>query len=87
MAPGGGGGFFLLPLFLCCCCCCFVVIPFVFFVSRVSPFKAGDFPGLIPLIECYLSNVDVDIDTHCTISQYLELISRKASGESPWVVK
>jgi len=43
--------------------------------------KEGEFPGLIPLIECYLSNVDVDIATHCTISQYLKLISRRASGE------
>ena len=41
----------------------------------------GEFPGLIPLIESYLGNVDVDIDTRCTISQYLKLISRRASGE------
>ncbi|EDO46274.1 predicted protein, partial [Nematostella vectensis] len=41
----------------------------------------GEFPGLIPLINKYLSDVDVDIDTRCTISQYLKLISRRASGE------
>ena len=43
--------------------------------------QEGEFPGLIPLMESYLSNVDVDIDTRCTISQYLKLISRRASGE------
>ncbi|XP_078356299.1 glutamate--cysteine ligase catalytic subunit-like [Oculina patagonica] len=43
--------------------------------------KDGQFPGLIPLIQSYLGNVDIDIDTLCTISQYLELISRRASGE------
>lgn len=43
--------------------------------------KVGEFPGLIPLIESYLGNVDVDIDTRCTISQYLTFIQRKASGE------
>ncbi|KAF4525568.1 hypothetical protein B566_EDAN015057 [Ephemera danica] len=31
--------------------------------------------------EDYLSNMDVDADTHCTIQQYLKLIQRRASGE------
>lgn len=43
--------------------------------------QKGEFPGLIPLIESYLSGMDVDADTHCTIQQYLKLISRRASGE------
>nr|ACC86274.1 glutamate-cysteine ligase catalytic subunit [Exaiptasia diaphana] len=43
--------------------------------------KDGEFPGLIPLMNSYLSNVDVDIDTRCTISQYLKLIQKRASGE------
>lgn len=50
-------------------------------IDKILNGKDGEFPGLIPLIERYLSNVDVDVDTHCTISRYLELISRRASGE------
>lgn len=41
------------------------------------------FPGLIPLIESYLSGMDVDADTHCSVQQYLKLISRRAAGEIP----
>lgn len=41
----------------------------------------GEFPGLIPLINNYLSGMDVDADTHCTIQRYLKFISRRASGE------
>jgi len=41
----------------------------------------GEFPGLIPLIHSYLSSMEVDTDTHCTIQQYLKLISRRASGQ------
>lgn len=40
----------------------------------------GTFPGLVPLIHSYLSSMDVDADTHCTIQQYLRLIQRRASG-------
>ncbi|XP_050673490.1 glutamate--cysteine ligase catalytic subunit [Leptidea sinapis] len=43
--------------------------------------KDGVFPGLIPLIETYLSGMDVDADTHCSVQQYLKLIQRRASGE------
>ena len=66
-----------------CCCCCFVVTPYCLLCLSCFSFltEDGEFPGLIPLIECYLSNMDVDVDTHCTISQYLKLISRRASGE------
>lgn len=41
----------------------------------------GAFPGLVPLINSYLSSMDVDADTHCTIQQYLRLIQRRASGK------
>jgi hypothetical protein len=44
-------------------------------------FQANEFPGLIPLINSYLSGMDVDADTHCTIQQYLKLIQRRASGD------
>ncbi|XP_031569988.1 glutamate--cysteine ligase catalytic subunit-like isoform X2 [Actinia tenebrosa] len=50
-------------------------------VDTIINGKEGEFPGLIPLMNSYLSNVDVDIDTRCTISQYLKLIQKRASGE------
>lgn len=43
--------------------------------------KDGQFPGLIPMIKSYLSGMDVDADTHCTIQQYLRFIQKKANGE------
>lgn len=41
----------------------------------------GTFPGLVPMINSYLTSMDVDTDTHCTIQQYLRLIQRRASGQ------
>lgn len=32
------------------------------------------------IVQDYLSNIEVDADTRCTINQYLNLISRRASG-------
>lgn len=40
-----------------------------------------EFPGLIPLIRMYVNSIDIDVDTRCTILQYLRLISKRASGE------
>jgi glutamate--cysteine ligase catalytic subunit len=50
-------------------------------VNEIVNGKEGEFPGLIPLINTYLSGMDVDADTHCTIQQYLKFIQRRASGE------
>lgn len=50
-------------------------------INHIINGKEGEFPGLIPLINNYLSGMEVDVDTHCTISQYLKLIQRRASGE------
>lgn len=50
-------------------------------INEVINGKEGEFPGLIPLINNYLSGMDVDADTHCTIQQYLKFIQRRASGE------
>ncbi|CAH0722674.1 unnamed protein product, partial [Brenthis ino] len=50
-------------------------------VHEIVSGKEGVFPGLIPLIESYLSGMDVDADTHCTVQQYLKLIQRRAAGE------
>ncbi|KAG8329789.1 hypothetical protein J6590_078928, partial [Homalodisca vitripennis] len=60
-------------------------------IDQIVNGKKGEFPGLIPLIENYLSSMDVDADTHCTIQQYLKLIQRRASGEllttAAWIRK
>ncbi|XP_071442481.1 glutamate--cysteine ligase catalytic subunit isoform X1 [Hetaerina americana] len=50
-------------------------------INEIINGKEGEFPGLIPLLTSYLSGMDVDADTHCTIQQYLKLIQRRASGE------
>ncbi|XP_026763971.2 glutamate--cysteine ligase catalytic subunit [Galleria mellonella] len=50
-------------------------------IDEIVNGKDGIFPGLVPLIESYLSGMDVDADTHCSIQQYLKLIQRRASGE------
>lgn len=41
----------------------------------------GDFPGLIPIVESYLDSINVDVQTRCELSTYLELIGKRASGE------
>lgn len=38
------------------------------------------FHGLVPLVRSYVDSVDMDVNTRCTVLQYLSLISRKASG-------
>jgi glutamate--cysteine ligase catalytic subunit len=40
-----------------------------------------EFPGLIPLVRMYVNSIDMDVDTRCTVMQYLRLISKRASGE------
>ncbi|CAK7218866.1 glutamate--cysteine ligase [Sporothrix eucalyptigena] len=40
-----------------------------------------DFPGLIPLVESYLDSMNVDVQTRCQLSTYLDLIRKRASGE------
>ena len=38
------------------------------------------FPGLIPLVESYLSSVNIDVDTRCRLAVYLDLIRKRANG-------
>lgn len=38
------------------------------------------FPGLIPILNSYLENMEVDVDTRCSILNYLKLIKKRASG-------
>uniref|UniRef100_A0A0B7A460 Glutamate--cysteine ligase n=1 Tax=Arion vulgaris TaxID=1028688 RepID=A0A0B7A460_9EUPU len=40
----------------------------------------GDFPGLLPLISLYMDSMEIDVDSRCTITQYLMLIGQRASG-------
>lgn len=54
----------------------------MFTVDEIINGKEGVFPGLVPLIEQYLKSIDdCDVDTSCTISQYLSLIKSRASGK------
>ncbi|XP_072935895.1 glutamate--cysteine ligase isoform X2 [Epargyreus clarus] len=50
-------------------------------IDEIVNGKEGVFPGLVPLIESYLSGMDVDADTHCSVQQYLKLIQRRARGD------
>lgn len=50
-------------------------------INEIINGKGEEFPGLLPLIGSYLSSVEVDADTHCTIHQYLRLIQKRASGD------
>ncbi|KAG5344027.1 GSH1 ligase, partial [Acromyrmex charruanus] len=50
-------------------------------INEIINGKNGIFPGLVPLVNSYLANMNVDADTHCTIQRYLKLIQKRASGE------
>ncbi|KAI6782099.1 Glutamate--cysteine ligase-like protein [Emericellopsis cladophorae] len=41
----------------------------------------GEFPGLVPIVESYLDSVNVDVETRCELATYLDLISKRSSGE------
>ena len=40
-----------------------------------------NYPGLLPLIQDYLRNIEVDTDTMCSLSKYWIYLQRKASGQ------
>lgn len=50
-------------------------------IAEIINGKENGFPGLISLIRQFLDSADVDVDTRCTISQYLNFISKRATGE------
>ncbi|TNN00069.1 hypothetical protein fugu_013101 [Takifugu bimaculatus] len=50
-------------------------------IDNIINGKEGVFQGLIPILNCYLENMEVDVDTRCTILNYLKLIKKRASGE------
>ena len=39
------------------------------------------FIGLIPLVESYLNTINISVETRCQLSEYLDLIRKRASGE------
>ena len=45
-------------------------------IMNGSPEKM--FPGLLPLVQDYLRNIEVDTDTMCTLSRYWIYLQRKA---------
>ncbi|KAK7206933.1 glutamate-cysteine ligase-domain-containing protein [Myxozyma melibiosi] len=53
-------------------------------MSEIINGKKGDgeeFPGLVPLVQSYLDRMSIDVDTRCRLNAYMELISKRASGE------
>lgn len=50
-------------------------------MNKTDPSKNVVFKGLIPIIESYLADLDVDLATICTIDPYLKFVSKRASGE------
>ncbi|GFS51864.1 glutamate--cysteine ligase catalytic subunit [Trichonephila inaurata madagascariensis] len=50
-------------------------------INEIINGKKNEFPGLVPLIQKFLSSMDVDVDTQCSIQQYLQLIKLRAKGE------
>ncbi|KAH8552130.1 glutamate-cysteine ligase-domain-containing protein [Umbelopsis sp. PMI_123] len=49
-------------------------------IDEIINGKSGGFTGLIPMINSYLNSVNVDIETRCQLSRYLDLIKRRANG-------
>jgi len=50
-------------------------------IDEIINGKENGFPGLISLMRSYIESIDADVDTCCTIQQYLNLISKRASGK------
>ena len=45
-----------------------------------TPFLQDEFPGILSLVRMYVNSIDMDVDTRCTVLQYLRFISKRASG-------
>jgi hypothetical protein len=54
---------------------------FLFFTTFSFFLPQDEFPGLVSLVRMYVNSIDVDVDTRCTILQYLRCISKKAAGK------
>lgn len=51
-------------------------------IDEIINGKEGSFVGLLGLVRKYLSSLDLDTDTACTVGQYLNLIRDRASGRA-----
>ncbi|XP_067950314.1 glutamate--cysteine ligase catalytic subunit-like [Watersipora subatra] len=50
-------------------------------INEIMNGKEDKFTGLIPFIRDYMDNIEVDVDTRCSVSRYLDFLSKRASGE------
>lgn len=50
-------------------------------INQIMNGKADGFPGLIPLVENYLNSVNIDVETRCDLTRYIDLIRKRASGQ------
>lgn len=50
-------------------------------INEIINGKPSGFPGLIPIVRQYLQNVNVDMETLCTLENHLSLVSKRASDE------
>jgi glutamate--cysteine ligase catalytic subunit len=47
-----------------------------------GPTSTSGFPGLVPLVESYLSSINIDVETRCHLVEYLDFIKRRADGRN-----
>lgn len=47
----------------------------------MSGFK-DNFPGLIPMVKLYVASINIDIETRAVVDNYIELVSKRASGRA-----
>jgi len=50
-------------------------------IDEIINGSSEKFTGLIPFIRDYMDNIEIDVDTRCTVKQYLDFISDRASGK------
>ncbi|KAJ1985777.1 glutamate--cysteine ligase [Dimargaris cristalligena] len=50
-------------------------------IDEIINGQEGGFVGLIPVINSYLDSLNINVETHCRINQYLNLVSKRANGE------
>jgi glutamate--cysteine ligase catalytic subunit len=49
-------------------------------VKEIVNGSPSGFPGLIPIVESYLNNMNIPVVTRCELERYLNLIRRRADG-------
>jgi glutamate--cysteine ligase catalytic subunit len=50
--------------------------------SSSSTGEWDTFPGLIPLVEAYLSSINIDVETRCHLARYFDFLKRRADGRN-----